>query len=85
MEVEIITALSQFGGMIVGILVSSRLTQYRLKELEKKMDKHNNFIERITRLEGTSLNTCQDVTEIKGALKELRDEILRELKEVTNR
>jgi hypothetical protein len=38
-------------GSLVGILVSSRLTTYRLEQLEKKVDKHNTVIERTFKLE----------------------------------
>lgn len=37
------TALGAFGG----IVTSAKLTTYRLSQLEKKVDKHNNFAERI--------------------------------------
>ena len=37
------TALGAFGG----IVTSAKLTTYRLSQLEKKADKHNNFAERI--------------------------------------
>ena len=36
---------------MLGILVSSKLTQYRLEQLEKKVQAHNNLIERTYRLE----------------------------------
>ena len=38
-------------GTFGGILVSSRLTQYRLEQLEKKVEVHNKVIERVYRLE----------------------------------
>ena len=38
-------------GSLIGVLASSRLTQYRLEQLEKKVDKHNNVIERMFTLE----------------------------------
>ncbi len=38
-------------GSLCGILVSSKLTQYRLEQLEKKVQAHNNLIERTYRLE----------------------------------
>lgn len=41
------TALGTFGGM----LTSAKLTTYRIQELEKKVDKHNNFAQRIPILE----------------------------------
>lgn len=38
-------------GSVLGILVSSKLTQYRLEQLEKKVQAHNSLIERTYRLE----------------------------------
>lgn len=38
-------------GTFGGILTSSKLTAYRIEQLEKKVDKHNNFAERIPVLE----------------------------------
>ena len=51
----IIVALIGFGGSVVGsllgILASNKLVNYRIEQLEKKVDKHNNVIERVYRLE----------------------------------
>ena len=38
-------------GTFAGIFATSKLTEYRLKELEKRVEKHNNLIERTYRLE----------------------------------
>ncbi len=38
-------------GTIGGIVASSKLTAYRLEQLEKKVDKHNQLIERTYKLE----------------------------------
>ena len=38
-------------GSLIGVLASSHLTQYRLEQLEKKVDKHNGVIERMFDLE----------------------------------
>lgn len=38
-------------GSLLGIAVSSRLTQYRLEQLEKKVQAHNNLIDRTYKLE----------------------------------
>ena len=38
-------------GAFGGILVSSKLTQYRLEQLEKKVQAHNSLIDRTYRLE----------------------------------
>ena len=34
-------------GSIAGILASNKLTNYRIEQLEKKVDKHNSIIERM--------------------------------------
>ena len=38
-------------GSMCGIAVNSKITQYRLKELEKRVEKHNCLIERTYELE----------------------------------
>ena len=51
MNTEIVVALIAFVGTLIGslggIVVSARLTNYRLAQLEQKVDKHNHFAERI--------------------------------------
>lgn len=38
-------------GSLVGVLASAKLTNYRIEQLEKKVDKHNTVIERTYKLE----------------------------------
>ena len=38
-------------GTVGGIIASSKLTVYRIKQLENTVDKHNNFAERIPVIE----------------------------------
>lgn len=38
-------------GSLCGVLASSRLTQYRIEQLEKKVQAHNNLIDRTYKLE----------------------------------
>lgn len=38
-------------GSLCGVLVSSKLTQYRIGQLEKKVEKHNSLVERMYHLE----------------------------------
>ncbi len=38
-------------GSVLGILVSTKLTQYRLEQLEKKVEVHNKVIDRVYKLE----------------------------------
>lgn len=52
---EIIVALIGLGGSAIGslfgVLVSGKLTEYRLSQLESKVEKHNSLIERTYCLE----------------------------------
>lgn len=39
-------------GTLGGIIISSKLTNYRIEQLEKKVDKHNGLVERMYCAEG---------------------------------
>ena len=45
--VAVIGLMGSGAGAFGGILVSSRLTQYRLEQLEKKVQAHNHLVERM--------------------------------------
>lgn len=49
------------GGTFGGILVNSRLTNYRIEQLEKKQDKHNQVIERVYKLEKNDAVRDEDI------------------------
>ena len=49
--IAIISLCGTCFGSIAGVMTANKLTNYRIGELEKKMDKHNNLIERVTILE----------------------------------
>lgn len=55
MSEEVLVALIGLAGSglgsVLGILVSSKLTQYRLDQLEKKVEVHNKVIDRVYKLE----------------------------------
>lgn len=55
MQSDILIALLSLAGTLLGslagILASSKLTSYRLSQLEHKVDQHNRFGERIPLLE----------------------------------
>lgn len=53
-ETIIVAALSFVGtlvGTFGGILTGTKLTNYRIEQLEKRVEKHNNVIERVYNLE----------------------------------
>ena len=54
MEAIIVALIGLAGsavGSLCGVLVSSKLTQYRLEQLEKKVEVHNQVIDRVYKLE----------------------------------
>jgi len=54
METIIVALIGLAGsaiGSIIGVVASSKLTAYRLEQLEIKVNKHNNLIERTYKLE----------------------------------
>ena len=48
---EILIAVLSFAGTLVGSFSGMKLMSYRIEQLEKRVDKHNNVIERVFRLE----------------------------------
>ena len=53
-EAVIVAAISLIGtlfGTLGGIVASSKMTLYRIEQLEKKQDKHNTLIERMYKAE----------------------------------
>lgn len=49
--VALISLLGTAFGSVAGILAANRLVVYRIEQLESKVAKHNNLVERICRLE----------------------------------
>ena len=52
-------------GSLIGVLASARLTQYRLRKLEEKVEAHNRLVERTYRLEGQMTELQHDIRDIK--------------------
>ncbi len=49
--VAVLALIGTLSGTFGGIITSSKLTAYRIQQLEHKVDKHNNFAERIPIIE----------------------------------
>ena len=61
-----VALLSLFGtlvGSFAGIVTANRLVNYRLQELENKVSKHNNLVERTYKLEGR-MDTVEEAMRI---------------------
>ena len=67
MNVTIINALISLIGTFGGILVSSKLTNYRIEQLEKKVEKHNSMVERMYVAETEIKDIKEDVKNLKAS------------------
>lgn len=65
MNTEIVIALiglvSSVAVQFGGILINSKLTNYRLEQLEEKVSKHNNLVERVYKLEQSDAVTGEKI------------------------
>ncbi len=69
MTSEAIIALVSFAGTavgsITGVLTANKLTNYRISQLEAKVSKHNNLVERMAIAEQSIKSAHKRISEIK--------------------
>lgn len=68
MSGEVIVACMSLLGTLIGSYSGMRLMSYRIEQLEKKVDKHNNFAEKIPLLE-------EKIKVLEKRLEAIEDEI----------
>ena len=61
--VAIISLIGTLGGSFLGVMQANKLSNYRIAQLEDKVNKHNNLIDRMYKVE-TRVTLLED--EIKG-------------------
>ncbi len=68
MNPEIVVAiLSLIGtafGSLIGIIAANRLTNYRIEQLEEKVKKHNNLVERMIKVEESTKSAHHRIDKI---------------------
>lgn len=73
--VAILTLVGTLAGTFGGIMTSSRLTGYRIEQLEKKMDEHNStetrLIERVFKLEEHASVTDEQIKVCQHRIEDL--------------
>lgn len=68
-DTVIVGLLSLMGTVLgsgLGVMASQKLTQYRLEQLERKVQAHNNLIERTYRLEGQVSECRHEIEDLKA-------------------
>lgn len=64
--VALLSLVGTVAGSGLGVIASQKLTQYRLEQLEKKVQAHNNLIERTYKLEGEMIECQHDIRDLKS-------------------
>lgn len=76
-ETVIVAILSLAGtllGSLFGIITANKLVVYRIEQLEKKVEKHNNVIERVFRLEKYEAVIEEEIKVINHRINDLENE-----------
>ena len=58
---------------MAGILTANKLTNYRIGQLEQKVEKHNNVIERVYKLEQADAVENEEIKVINHRIKDLEN------------
>lgn len=70
MDSTVLMALLSLAGTLAGsfggILVANKLVNYRLQQLEEKVQKHNSVVERVYQLEGRMQEAEHDIRDMKA-------------------
>lgn len=69
--ISILSLLGTLGGSLGGVLVSSKLTNYRIEQLERKQEKYNTLIERTFKLEERAEVTDEKLKVVNHRLNDL--------------
>lgn len=64
-----LSLIGTLGGTFAGIITSTKLSNYRIEQLEKKQEKHNNLIERTYKLEEQVEHIFYEIDEVKNYVK----------------
>ncbi len=66
--VAVISGLCTLAGSWAGIRQFNKLVDFRLIQLEKKVDKHNHLVERMVAVEGDTKNALRRLDELEDKI-----------------
>ena len=75
MSSEIIALIGSALGTFAGIFINSKLTNYRIEQLEKKQNKHNEVIERVYHLEQHDAVVDEEIKVANHRIEDLEREV----------
>lgn len=67
MMVALMSLIGTLAGSFSGIIVANKLVNFRLQQLESKVEKHNTIVERTYILEGQMMEVQHDIRDLKAA------------------
>ena len=65
----VFSLIASLVGTFGGIITSTKLTNYQINELKKRVDKHNNVIERTYKLEEHNKYVDERITRLENEVK----------------
>lgn len=71
----IIVGILSLIGTLIGSFSGMKLISYRIEQLEKKVDKHNNFAERVPLLEEQMKVANHRISDTERLIEELREKM----------
>ena len=66
--VGLLSLLGTMIGSVAGILAANRLTNFRISQLEKKVEKHNHLVERVAIVENSVKSAHHRIDDIEGGI-----------------
>ena len=73
--VALLSLLGTLIGSFAGIITANKLTNYRVSQLEKKVDKHNHVIERMYELEKHEEITEEQIKSIDKRVERMEEHL----------
>lgn len=71
--VACLSLVGTFGGTLAGILTANKMTVYRIEQLEKKVEKHNQVIDRVYGLEQRDAVEEEEIKVINHRIADLEE------------
>ena len=71
--VAILTLVGSGIGSLCGVVISVKLITYRIEQLEKRVEKHNNVIDRTYKLESEVAVIKNDIKSTNHVVEELKE------------
>ena len=64
--VAVLSLIGTLGGTFGGIMAANKLTNYRIEQLEKKVEEHNNLVSRMYEIEKHEAIIDEEIEQLKG-------------------